>query len=143
MIQVSISLAEQNLISVQESGKCSILYFNVGYRIKAVQSYRNKQLRAQICIIVSYFLNVLRRQKMGSREKSQSQHFQSWILKDVSQGFRSRSSGSLNCPIKNKSLHLKKSRKKRNTNKSMCGKGYLVLSKSDEIDINLSATKLI
>ena len=80
---------------------------------------------------------------MGSRGKSQSQHIQSWILKDVSQGFRSRISGSLNCPIKNKSLHLKsKSRKKRNTNKLICGKGYLVLSKSDEIRYQFISNKI-
>ena len=80
---------------------------------------------------------------MGSRGKSQSQHFQSWILKDVSQGFRSKISGSLNCPIENKSLHLKsKSRKKRDTNKSICGKGYLVLSKSDELRYQFISNKI-
>lgn len=49
---------------------------------------------------------------MGSRVKSQTQYFGSWILKDVSQGFRSRGSGCLNGSIQNKSLHLKSSSKK-------------------------------
>lgn len=124
-----------SLIKSQEN----VQYFisNVGCRIQAVQFYRNKKLKAQISIIL-YFLNVLKRQKMGSSRGLQTQRFGSWILKGVSVNSDPGPQVVSTVPFMTRVIYtwspvLEVGGEGKNKNKSIHGKGYLLLPMSKEI----------